>query len=70
MRYKIFRKKFENINGVRRIKMKDGRVFEATGYSATLAGSLGSNDPICTAMILSKGDSREEINPFEILEVF
>ena len=70
MRYKIFRKKFEKIEGVKHVKMKDGTVFEAKGYYATLAGPLYTNDPICTAMTLINGENRQEIDPFEILEVF
>ena len=70
MRFKIFKKKFTKINGIKHVKMKDGRVFEAKGYLATCFGTLGSNDPICTAMTLTNGESRQEIDPFEIEEVF
>ena len=70
MRFKIFKKKFTKISGIKHIKMKDGKVFEAKGYLATLAGPFGPNHPICTAMTLTNGESRQEIDPFEIEEVF
>jgi hypothetical protein len=70
MRYKVFKKKFQEIDGARHVKMRDGREFEARGYTAVCFGSLGSKDPVCTEMTLINGENRQEIDPFEIEEVF